>query len=205
MRRHSTIKLTLAVVALLLLMNTAVMYFIFGVNVFNPGSSAKGPDSSGNIAANTGSGYNPRWKASGDAGMDGEESGGAGVDGGSAPSESLDVDSTNIDNSDGDSTSTGETETGSDPTGAGVQQNVEDEYLTAMQVKGVEGIDLFDKLAAAAIMTKISREDGEAIYDMAQDGVTYEELDRIETILKKYLSEAEIEKLKSILEKSVSG
>ena len=60
-------------------------------------------------------------------------------------------------------------------------------------------------LAAVSMIAKLGSEESDMIYDMAQDGVTFDELESIEVILEKALNSEEIDSLKAILEKSTDS
>lgn len=261
-KSRNPFKFVILVFLALFTLNTAVMYVLFGINVFRPAGQSSVEDTSGKY------GYSPYWKTSGEVGNtnatgsgDGEGDGdtrngnsgnnaglnsGAGVGGtGSGMGVNEGNTENNLDSNSAENSGnytgsssegntggyTGETENGavSNPaskadgtdvpgsTGAGAGINrffpwirvsgtdSEDKrvYLTGEQVKSLEKIDIADKFAAVAILSKVDGKETDNIIKMAEDGVTYSELQQIEKLLQKYLTAAEIEDLKGIIERNI--
>ncbi|MDP4092411.1 MAG: hypothetical protein Q8920_03530 [Bacillota bacterium] len=81
--------------------------------------------------------------------------------------------------------------------------NTGDEYfLTAKEVMAMENISLMDKLKGLTLLSKLNRDVIDKIYNMASDGLTYKEMDDVRSLLGRYLSSSEIEKLNELLVKN---
>lgn len=74
-------------------------------------------------------------------------------------------------------------------------------YMTAEEVQGLEQLDIGDKLAALAILSRIGSSRSERIYALAEDGLTDSEMQEIKVLLEEKLSEADMESLYAILDK----
>jgi len=81
----------------------------------------------------------------------------------------------------------------------------DEKFLTLDDISGFEKMAPADKLAAATIMRKISKDDMERVWDIARDGVTYKEIQEIRGILEARLSPKEIGTLEALLLKAGSA
>ena len=75
-------------------------------------------------------------------------------------------------------------------------------YMTSEELTFLTRIDFKDKLTALSILAKLEKEDKDKIIQISLDGVTYSEYYEIEAILKNRLTQEDIEKLRSILDKN---
>lgn len=75
-------------------------------------------------------------------------------------------------------------------------------FMTFNEVNSIENISLRDKLTGLSIISKIKKADIERVYELADGGITLDELKEIKRILEKNLSKDEIEKLDDILTKN---
>lgn len=75
-------------------------------------------------------------------------------------------------------------------------------YMTTAEIDSLDKLSLMDKLEAMALVSKINSKDADKIYDMALDGITFAEKKEIESILGKYLTSQDIQKLIEILGKN---
>lgn len=81
-------------------------------------------------------------------------------------------------------------------------KNTEDYFLTAKETMEIENISVSDKLIGLAIISKLKEVDIDKVIAMAQDGITYKEVDELEKLLEKKLSRQDIDKLMVILLKN---
>lgn len=75
-------------------------------------------------------------------------------------------------------------------------------YMTTAEIGSLEDMSLAEKLEAVTIISKVNKEAADDIYDMSIDGVTYEEKEKIQTVLGKYLTSEEIQRLMNIFSKN---
>ncbi len=186
------VKLAALIFTAMFTLNTAVMYIIFGINVFNPVNRAQTREAAGSGTqsnAVVSHGYNPDWKSGTANSMNSNEASGSSEQAAAA-----------ADPVGGNSDSAGSGKS-ADTGGKAAQEY----FMTATQVAGLEKLDVRDKLTAVAALSKLGGEKANKIYDMAQDGVTYSEYKEIEEMLGGYLSTEEIENLKAMLENSIKS
>jgi hypothetical protein len=74
-------------------------------------------------------------------------------------------------------------------------------YMTTTDINSLSKLSLVDKIEALALISKISTDEADKIYDMTLDGVTYAEMKEIQSILGKYLTTDEIQELTNMLDK----
>ena len=75
-------------------------------------------------------------------------------------------------------------------------------FMTLNEVFAIENISLADKLAGLSILGKLKKDEVDAVFNIAEDGITYGELDEIRHRLEKSLPEKDVEKLSEILMKN---
>ena len=75
-------------------------------------------------------------------------------------------------------------------------------FLGPEEVKFFGQLKLKDKLLAMTLLSKIGTNETDNIFEMAIDGVTYEEYEEIKLKLEKKLSKSEIESLTDIIERN---
>lgn len=73
-------------------------------------------------------------------------------------------------------------------------------FITAGELDLIDRLSLGDKLTGMVILTKIGNECKDKIFSTIQGGVTVEELNEVRALLKKELSEQDINKLEQLLE-----
>lgn len=93
---------------------------------------------------------------------------------------------------------------GNDEDGGGNEETTDaivpgEYFMTRAEVASIDGLSLKDKLTGISIISKVEKRHIDAIRSMAGDGVTYEEMREIRSMLEKYLTEEEIGTLCKIL------
>ena len=75
-------------------------------------------------------------------------------------------------------------------------------YMSKDEVECFSELSLSDKLSGLSLISKIGKEDADRIYDLADDGITCAELEEIKTILNKKLTAEEMDIVDGLLEKN---
>ena len=174
--KDSLILLTIVFSALFLL-NTGMMYVCFGINALNP---VQRVDTAArrNLARDN-------VKPAAKAGTEGEET---------------EVEGYSVDGvlESGDEYSS----TGAGSETAGAESTADTGYMTSEEVQCLGELGLRDKLAALTVLSKIDSFKSDKIYELAIDGVTTAEMEEIRGLLEKKLSEADMDVLYGILDRS---
>jgi hypothetical protein len=174
--KGSLIFLTIALSALFLL-NTGLMYVFFGINALNPVQREDSP-ARGSLSANSVSPPSKNGGAGAETGIEGYAAAGAPEAADEYPA------------------------AGAGPGTAGTDSAAAKGYMTLEEVQYLGELSLQDKLAALTVLSKIGSSESDRIYQLAADGVTYAEMEEIRAMLEKKLSEADMEVLYGILDKS---
>ena len=74
----------------------------------------------------------------------------------------------------------------------------DEKFVTLGDLSVFEKMAPADKLAAASIICKISKDDMDRVWDIARDGITYEEMREIRGIFEAHLSPKEIGALEAL-------
>ncbi|MEN6314999.1 MAG: hypothetical protein ABFD25_12215 [Clostridiaceae bacterium] len=179
-RRKRPFVLLCAMLAAMLLLNMAVMYVFFDINLLHLQELLRESD----------------------------ESGRAGNGGSAAGSEAGAGSKTQADSEAGAGSKTqadGEAQTGADSESNSQRPGSEGTgyFMTRAQVASLEHLSLEDKLVAMDIVSKIGMSEAKRIYDMSLDGITQEEYAEVKRSVGGKLSESDIQAIEKLLNRSL--
>ncbi|HHW47961.1 MAG TPA: hypothetical protein GXX14_05000 [Clostridiaceae bacterium] len=89
-----------------------------------------------------------------------------------------------------------------EPSGETGDRRMEGSYLSVDEINFFQKISLMDKLKVLSVISRLKKEDIDAILRMVSGGITYAEMDKIREILEERLGEKDVCMLENLINKN---
>lgn len=186
-KRKNHFALLCTVLAAMFLLNTALMYVLFDINLLHLQELLRESTESDRTGLTVGTAARPDIEPKADTGPE---------DGG-IPAESCtraDANSELQEDNQANNTTTGRIPETDDSSGY---------FLTREDVAALNDLGLTDRLLALNIVSRLGMEEAKKIYEMSLDGVTLEEYDEVKKSVEGKLKESDIKAMENLLNRSL--